>query len=68
MMPPKAPMAAASLGVAKPNKMEPSTARINAARGTKALNTRTTLSHTVYCSTSLGLGHKEGLIVARTMM
>ena len=68
MMPPKTPMAAASLGVAKPNKIEPKTDMIKTAKGTKAFNTMTMLSQTLYWSTSLGFGHKEGLSVARMMM
>jgi hypothetical protein len=41
---------------------------IKTAKGTKAFNTMTMLSQTLYWSTSLGFGHKEGLSVARMMM
>ena len=60
-------MAAASLGVASPNRMEPNTAMISANKGTKALSTSRALSHTPYSTRSLGLGHSDGLMTARVI-
>ena len=60
-------MAAASLGVASPKRMEPSTVSINAANGRKAVASMYADLKKPMWSTFLGLGASEGLMTTRAI-
>jgi hypothetical protein len=69
-MPPSAPMDAASVGVASPKRIEPSTAKIRKASGTKDVTiiTKSFPNGTSGTSSFVGFGATEGWRIDRPTM